>query len=284
VVLGEVQDPTALARALTPGLDTLVLGAAITADAQREAREPEAILQVNQLALVPLLRAAQAVGVRRVIHLSSAAVYGRAALGVDQVDETTAPQPTGLYGISKFAAEMVAERLAALWGLDLVSLRLSAVFGPWERATGVRDTTSAPFQIGQAIAHGRPALLARPGVRDWVYAPDVAQAVHRVARAPVLQHRVYHVSAPQPWPVLAWGQAWAARHRGAVCRLVQPGEAPTVDLHVALDRAPLSVARLQQELGWTAQFGLDASLAHLAAWAAWAAEQQPPSPLNGAAA
>lgn len=266
VVLGDVTDVNAVTRAMTYEVDTVVLGAAVTADAARETRDPETILQINLMALTPILRAARDAGVRRVINLSSAAAYGKAAMGVAMVDEDSPPQPTGLYGITKFTSEMIGGRLADLWSLDFVSLRLSGVFGPWERATGVRDTTSPQFQITEAARRGTPALLARPGLRDWVYAPDVAHAVHVVAHAATLSHRSYNVSSPQGWSALAWGERLAALRPGFECRLAREGEAPTIDLHAPADRAPLSVARLQAEFGWQAGFGMDASADHLEAW------------------
>ncbi|QHJ00043.1 NAD-dependent epimerase/dehydratase family protein [Xylophilus rhododendri] len=265
-VSGDVTDPAAIAAVLRPDVDGVVLGAVITADAAREAREPETILQVNLMALPAILRAARDAGVRRVVNLSSAAAYGSAAFGVERVDEETPLQPSGLYGITKQGSELIGQRLAQLWSLDFVSLRLSAVFGPWERATGVRDTTSAPFQITEAARLGTPALLGRPGVRDWVYAPDVAHAVSAVMQAPLLRHAVYNVSSPACWSALAWGQALAALRPGFECRLAGPQESPTIALHSEADRAPLSTHRLQQELGWSAAFGLADSAAHLEAW------------------
>lgn len=263
---GDVGDTHAIRQAVAPGVDAVILGAAVTADAARETRDPQGILQVNLMALAPVLQACRDAGVRRVINLSSAAVYGHAAMQAAEVDEDTAPQPAGLYGITKFASEMIGERLARLWALDFVSLRLSAVFGPWERATGLRDTTSAPFQITEAARFGWPALLERPGERDWVYGSDVADAVSLVLQAPSLKHRVYNVSSPWRWSALAWGQAFATRRPGFECRLATEGELPTIALHSAADRAPLSIARLRDELGWSAHYDLARSAAHLEAW------------------
>jgi UDP-glucose 4-epimerase len=265
-IAGDVLDPVAVGSAFTGSIDCVVLGSAVTADAAREARDPETILQVNLMALTILMRACRTGGVRRIVNLSSAAAYGSTAMDVACVTEDMAPQPVGLYGITKFSSEMVLNRLAQLWQMDLVNLRLSAAFGPWERATGVRDTTSAPFQITEAARSGQPALLARPGVRDWIYAPDVAQAVTMVLRAPVLRHRLYNVSSPHSWPALAWGQHLATLQPGLECRLAREGETPTIDFYAQADRAPLSVDRLHKELGWQARFGMADSAEHLQAW------------------
>ncbi|GJD52128.1 GDP-L-fucose synthase [Methylobacterium crusticola] len=261
---GDVTDPRAVAEAIGPGTDAVVLAAAVTADAAREAAAPGGILAVNLDAVVPALEACRRAGVRRVVNLSSAAVYGAAR--ADRLAETLAPEPESLYAVTKFAAEKVVARLCAHWGLDGVSARLSAVFGPFERDTGWRDTLSPQAQIWAAMARGEAALLPRPGLRDWLYAPDAAEAVARLIAAPRPAHRLYNVSAPEAWPVLAWGERLMRARPGFVCRLAQPGEAPTIALHGDADRAPLAVARMRDEFGWQAAHGPASSLDHLVAW------------------
>ncbi len=265
-IAGDVTDGDAISRAITPGLDALVMGAAITAGSARDASDPETILRVNLLAQVPLIAAARDAGVRRVVNLSSAAAFGASGERHPVLDETTPGDPVGLYAITKWASERVGRRLGSLWGVDLVSLRLSGVFGPWERATGVRDTLSPQCQILAAAVAGKPALLQRPGLRDWVFAPDVADAVRAIAGAPTLGHDLYNVSSGSLSTALGWGQALAEHFPGFVCRLAEPGEIATIDLHAATDRAPLAIARLSDDLGWEARTGSEQSAARLAAW------------------
>ena len=266
VVQGDVLDRAAVEAAIGAAVDVIVMGAAITASAERDAADPETILQVNLLAQVPILTAARRAGVRRVINLSSAGAYGATAFRHARLDEDMPCDPVSLYAITKFASERVAARLAALWSFDIISVRLSGLFGPWERATGVRDTLSPQVQILDALQQKREALLARPGVRDWVYAPDVADALVLLAEAPTLQHALYNISCGQEWSALQWGEAQAALHPGFTCRLASDGETPTINLHSDTDRAPLSVARLAQEFGWRARFGCADSAADLTTW------------------
>jgi UDP-glucose 4-epimerase len=268
VVQGDVLDRQATADVIATGFDTIVLGAAITAGAERDASDPETILQVNLLAQTPILMAARRGGVRRVINLSSAGAYGASAFRHALLDEELPCDPVSLYAITKFASERVAARLAELWQADIVSVRLSGVFGPWERATGVRDTPSPQMQIWAAQRQGNEAILPRPGVRDWIYAPDVADAVALLIEATKPQHRLYNISTGRPWSALQWGQQLAALNPGFVCRLATDGETPTIDLHGDADRAPLSVARLENEFGWRARFGCTDSAEHLNAWSA----------------
>lgn len=272
VIQGDVRDKQTVEEAIATGYDAIILGAAITAGPEREAADPETILQVNLLAQTPILVAARRFGVGRIINLSSAAAYGASAFGNQPLAEETACDPVSLYAITKLASEKVAARLAALWQTDVISVRLSAVFGPWERTNDVRDTPSPQAQILAALAAGREAVLPRPGARDWIYAVDVAEAVTLLVEASKPRRQLYNISAGVEWSALQWGQQLAALHPGFVCRLAEAGEAPTVDLHSAADRAPLSVARLADEFGWRARFGCADSAADLNAW--WTAYRE----------
>lgn len=271
IVEGDVRDQQSVEKTIAAGYDAIILGAAITAGPEREAADPETILQVNLLAQTPILIAARRAGVGRIINLSSAAAYGASAFGNRPLAEETACVPVSLYAITKFASEKVAARLAALWQTEIISVRLSAVFGPWERANDVRDTPSPQAQILAALQAGREAVLPRPGVRDWIYAVDVAEAVALLIEASKPKHPLYNISTGVEWSALQWGQQLAALHPGFVCRLTEAGEVPTVDLHSPADRAPLSVSRLADEFGWRARFGCADSAADLSGW--WTAHR-----------
>jgi UDP-glucose 4-epimerase len=265
-IQGDVRDSQAVEEAIATGYDAIILGAAITAGPEREASDPETILRVNLLAQTPILIAARSSGVRRIINLSSAAAYGASAFRNVLLDEETPCDPASLYAITKFASEKVAARLADLWQREIVSVRLSAVFGPWERSNDVRDTPSPQAQILAAMQERREAVLPRPGVRDWIYAVDVAEAVTLLVEAAKPKHQLYNISSGVKWSALQWGQELAALHPGFICRLTDAGELATVDLHSPADRAPLSVARMVEEFGWRARFGCTDSVADLSRW------------------
>ena len=266
VIQGDITDQNGVEQAIAAGHEAIILGAAITAGPEREASDPETILRVNLLAQTPVLTAARRFGVKRIINLSSAAAYGDAAFRNAVLDEATACDPVSLYAITKLASEKVAACLAGLWQTDIISVRLSAVFGPWERSNDVRDTPSPQAQILSALDAGREAVLSRPGTRDWIYAVDVAEAVSMLIEAERPKHQLYNISTGEEWSALQWGRELAARHPGFTCRLAKAGEAPTIDLHSPADRAPLSVARLAEEFGWRARFGCADSAAELSVW------------------
>jgi UDP-glucose 4-epimerase len=268
LVQGDVAEPHSVENIIASGFNAIILGAAITAGPARDAADPQSILHVNLLAQLPILMAARRRRVGRIINLSSAAAYGAAAFQHAVLDEETVCDPVSLYAVTKYASERVAARLAALWQADIISVRLSGVFGPWERATGVRDTPSPQVQMMGASQRRKEAILSRPGFRDWIYASDVADAVTVLVEAAKPKHGLYNISTGQQWSALQWGQDLAALRPGFVCRLAKPGEAPTIDLHSDADRAPLSVSRMKQEFGWRARFGCADSAADLNNW--WA--------------
>ncbi len=159
---GDVLDTDAFTACLQRHrVDRLFPFAAVTSGPDREFETPETVIQVNLLGFVSQMRAARAAGVRRVVAPSSGAIYGESAYGPGPLTEAgTPPVPITIYGVTKYAVERSALRLGALWEIDTVVARIGAVFGPWERDTGLRDSLSsvlagrAPRPRGQA---GDPA-------------------------------------------------------------------------------------------------------------------------------
>jgi UDP-glucose 4-epimerase len=266
VVEGDITDSQTVEATIARGFDAIILGATITAGPPREAADPQSILHVNLMAQVPILMAAHRQGVGRIINLSSGSAFGAAAFRHAVLEEELSCEPVSLYAITKLASERVAARLADLWQAEFISVRLSGVFGPWERLTGVRDTPSPQMQIVTALQERKEAVLPRPGVRDWIYAPDVADAVAVLVEASKPKHGLYNISTGNEWTALQWGQHLAGLNPGFICRLATPGEAPTVDLHSDGDRAPLSTSRMADEFGWRARFGCADSAANLNEW------------------
>ena len=270
VFTGDVRDAAQVTAAFTGGIDSVVYGAAVTADAVRDAADPEMIIDINMTGLVRVLRAARDAGVRRVINLSSGSALGAAAFPAagGLLDEGVLPDPQVMYGITKYASERVAARLADLWRLDVRSVRLSTAFGPWERLTGVRSTMSPQFQIALLARAGATAVLERPCLRDWIYAPDIAQAALRLIEAPAPAHALYNFSTGVTYSALAWAAALAAAMPGSRfgCRLARAGESGNVALHGPVDRASMATERATSDLGFTAAWGMEASARHYAEW------------------
>jgi nucleoside-diphosphate-sugar epimerase len=226
-------------------------GAAITAGPEREKREAARILEVNTLASVRALEAAARAGVRRFIYPSSSAVYGETAFtGEGPLGEDEPLRPLNLYGISKVAAEGAVLRLGPALGVEVCAGRINAVFGPWERDTGLRDTLSPHLQMAGMANEGREAILARGADRDWIYAPDVAEAFVRMLEAASLPTRAMNITQGSLWPLEIMARALGERFRAFRWRY---GERTNLGYGGPIDRPrrPLSGQRMRDLLGWS---------------------------------
>ena len=110
----------------------------------------------------------------------------RSALASDagySAGKHTARPRTTLYGVTKYSAELVMRRLAELYRFSLVICRLGWVFGPWEHASGVRDTLSPIFQLTSAAMNGWSVNIPRSDHRGWTYSRDAAAVIALLLRA-----------------------------------------------------------------------------------------------------
>ena len=263
--LGEHAGPTALevqitdvtdaksTKAALDDVDAVVLAAAVTSGTERERERPRETFAVNTMGFVGLLEAARAAGAKRVINLSSASAYG--ASGFEgtgpMIEDETWPKPDSLYGVSKLASEGIVARLAKLWEMDMFSVRLSGVYGPWERDTGRRDTLSPHLQAARIMLTGGEAILPRACTRDWTDSREIARAILGLLTAKRPSHPLYNISCGYEWTVADWLNALVEARPSLKWHLAEPGEVANVDVHGDLDRRPLGCARLRDDIGVT---------------------------------
>jgi UDP-glucose 4-epimerase/UDP-glucuronate 4-epimerase len=271
LVIGDVRDAADITRACgADAIEAVVHLAAITAGPQREASDPQSIAAVNVGGTIALIEAMAGRNPRRIVHVSSASVYGDAdpgAAGMFTAGQTF-PKPATLYGITKLAGEQAALRLGDVLGLDVRAVRLSAVYGPWERETGVRDTMSPQWQMLAHASAGRPAILPRPIRMDWLYVRDAAAGIAALLGATAMQQRVIDLGGGAAFDILQWSEAMG-RHRAPMeCRVAASGETPNVGYFLARDRAPLDTAAIARETGFRPRYDLHAAAADYSDWLA----------------
>ena len=251
---GDVADTPLLEKVMRENrVDAIWHGAAITAGPEREKREAARILDVNTLATVRALEAAARAGVRRFIYPSSSAVYGETAFaGEGPVDEDEPLRPLNLYGISKVAAERAVLHLGPALGVEVCAGRINAVFGPHERDTGLRDTLSPHLQMAAMAREGREAVLAKGADRDWIYAPDVAQAFVKMLEAPSVPARAMNITQGKLWPLAIMAEALGDRFQTFKWRFGETnlGYGGPIDR----PRRMLSGKKIQEVLGWSPAF------------------------------
>jgi UDP-glucose 4-epimerase len=268
----DITDQSSVAQTFRDhSIDEVYYGAAITSGPERERQHPEQVISVNLLGLTHVIKAAADAGVRRMINISSGSAYGDggfaesgASAPIDEYD--TRAIPSTLYSVTKFASEGVCRRLAALTQLDVFSVRLAIIFGPWELDSGFRDTLSAPMQAAMIALAGGTATFERKDNRDWTYSRDVAKALRALMAAPAHRFDLYNISAGRTCSVLDWAQALTTHFPEFHCRLCVGEETPNVNLHGEKDRLLMSARRLSEDIGHTLPADIDATAADFAAW------------------
>lgn len=261
----DVTDPAAVSALIDDVRpERIVHGAAITAippDAER-GRFVETT-RVNVLGTLHVLEAVRERSVRRTVVVSSGSIYGARA-DMDPVGEDAPAQPQGVYPTTKWAAEALARRQAAINGLDVAVVRLASPFGAFERDTGSRPLLSAINDWTRAALRGETLRVGGPGdaLRDPIYIDDVASGIAAVLLADRLPHDVYNVG---------WGKGATTDDTLAALRRLIPGvEIERVpgepSRWPSLARGVLSADRLRHDLHWTPRHDLDSGLAAYVSW------------------
>ncbi len=145
--------------------------------------KPEEYWRTNVEGTLNVLKASVDAGVRRVVFISSAAVYGISEV-VPKV-ETMRPEPASPYATTKMVGEFACEEISQLKPIETVVLRIFNTYGP-------RQDPDAPYagviaRFCSAVAAGKGVEVYGDGdqTRDFVYAADAAEAMELAGERPV---------------------------------------------------------------------------------------------------
>jgi dTDP-glucose 4,6-dehydratase len=265
---GSVLSDVDLSRALTVlPVQAVIHCAVITAGTRRETEDPGSIVAVNIQGAVATLVAAVRAGVRRFVYPSSGAVYGTAAATMEVMDED-APRlaPASLYGLTKLAAESILIRVAETQGVSLTAARLGVVYGPWEYATGVRDTLSPMLQVLDLAATGTEAVLGAPWRGDYTMSRDIAAGLVTLADLPATPRPVYNLASGRSTTAEDWCRALESRLPGFRWRRAADGEGWNVESHTGYNRGAMDIAKILADTPYRPAFDLQRGADHMLAW------------------
>jgi UDP-glucose 4-epimerase len=160
---------------------------------------PESVLYpreynlVNVSGTVTLMEAMRDVGVRRVVFISSGAIYGEQ--DTQPLRETMIPNPRSPYAVSKLAAEYYVRTIGELWGIETVCLRVFNAYGPGQHLPPVH----APVILNvlrQARLNGTIVMHGDGNqTRDYVFVDDVVNAMVSASSAPNINQQIINVGS-----------------------------------------------------------------------------------------
>lgn len=212
------------------------------------ADRPADIWRINAHGTAVLLEAARKSGAGRVVVCSSVEIYGTRRDGI--LGEDAPPDPPGVYGASKLAAEAAVLGYANGLGLDAVALRLGWIYGPGRRTPTTLET------LMRAARDGRPfAVPAHPAdATHYIFVDDAVSGLLAAARATAPASRIFNIVGSE-------GQTM-----GDVVEAVRHS-CPTSRIAFANTEASpagpngYASARATEELGFRSLVGLDEGVA-----------------------
>ena len=176
-----ILQPRQLAKALEG--QQVVYHLAAKTSVPESVEKPDEYWRTNVEGTLNVLKAAADAGVKRVVFVSRAAVYGLSEV-VPKV-ETMRPEPASPYATTKMVGEFACEEISQLKPLETVVLRAFNAYGP-------RQDPNAPYagviaKFSSAVAQGRGVEIYGDGdqTRDFLYAADAAEAMELAGERPV---------------------------------------------------------------------------------------------------
>jgi UDP-glucose 4-epimerase len=218
-----------------------------------------AYLRSQCLGTANVFETARLLGIRRVVNASSVAVWGDRT--ERPVTEDAPARPRNVYGSNKLWSEHLAEFYNTEHDMEIISLRICAVFG-----YGRVDRMARLAAAGLTAAPGpRPHYLTNPelvtrGVAvtmppddqmaDFLYAPDNSMAWWLALTANRTDHRLFN---------LRGDQRPAGDMTRYLRRLVPAADIIVADEPVDLDQI-MDNTRIVTELGFTPRYTLETAI------------------------
>ncbi|MDH7510228.1 MAG: SDR family oxidoreductase [Methanolinea sp.] len=213
-------------------------------------RHPLQSHEVTLTGTLNVLLAARDTGVKKVVHASSAAVYGNLP-GIPKKEDMPI-EPLSPYAVAKYAGEQYCRVVGLLYGLSTVSLRYFNVYGA--RQDPASDYAAVIPRFIANIRNGKPPVIFGDGTqtRDFVYVKDVARA--NILAMESGAEGVYNIGSGKETSINELATI-LMRILGFRSKPVYAEERPGEVRHSVAD-----ISRARTLLGWEPAFSLEAGL------------------------
>ncbi|WP_040621078.1 NAD-dependent epimerase/dehydratase family protein [Rhodovulum sp. PH10] len=295
LIVGDVRDPDAVARALDGAGAVIHLAASVGVG--QSMYEIASYTEVNDLGTAVLMEALLRRPVERMVIASSMSVYGEGSArhpdgtivapddrtadqlrkgrwDLETADGTPlAPVPTAetkppalgsIYALGKFVQERMGLITGRAYGIPTVALRFFNVFGPRQALSNPYTGVLAIFAA--RLLNGRPPMVFEDGLqrRDFVHVRDVAQACLLALGSERAVGGVYNVGSGASRTILSIADDLAAAMNVSGLAPCVTGKARAGDIrHCFADPT-----KSRAELGFVPAVDFREGLAELAGWLA----------------
>ena len=173
LIEGDITNYNSLAKALT-GSD-IVIHLAAKINVQESIENPKETINVNVNGTINLLRACVENKIKKIIAVSSAAVFGTPK--ELPLSENSTLSPISPYGESKLAMEQRIREFSNKYGVNCITLRFFNVYG-----FGQSDPYAGVItKFLKNITQNKPLVIFGDGslTRDFIHIDDVLEAINK---------------------------------------------------------------------------------------------------------
>jgi UDP-glucose 4-epimerase len=223
-------------------------------------------MDVNVTGTINVLEAARIAEIKRVVFISSEAVYqGLKTTQPYKEEEKLLITSDRFIPGTKKAGEILSLMYCKEYGMEVISARATRMYGPLYQ--GVRNL--AGHMVDNA-AKGIPIALANQDpaeAHDIIYAKDAARAIMLLLKAQTLRHRVYNVGFGRLVSLAEFGDAIKKLLPKTEIHLGD-GPGPLTSTKTPMDiSAAVDIARLSEETGFTPEYDPHRGVEHYIKWA-----------------
>lgn len=251
-VQGELYDIPRIVKTIQKYGVTSIIHTAAMSHPDLSIELPLTTVAANIDGTVHLLEAMRLAAVKRLVNFSSETVYGHIDGEVTEESKLSATTP---YGVTKVATELFGKVYNDLYGMEVVSIRVSEVYGPGNKMPQVtRD-------LVKTVLSGQPFVMESGGDHPFqlIHIDDVARAAILASRATGVQGFVFNITG---------GTSCTLHEMAAIVKQFLP----EADIRIGdgfwhLDRqGPWNLAAAERELDYRASRSLKDGIGHYVDW------------------
>jgi nucleoside-diphosphate-sugar epimerase len=219
---------------------------------------------VNVLSTQNLLELARQLKWRRVVYVSTGAVY-QASDPDGFIRETDPPSPKNVYATTKYMSELLVNMYIKTYGVSACVVRASWVWGPPLITRGFEGPRGPiPYFLIRAL---RGEAVHEPSggefIANFTYVKDLASALVNAYCKESLPSNLYNVSNGEHYSTAQIVDVIKEVVPDADLS-VGPGMTPWLDYTVL--RGSFDISRVKKELGFEVEYPLQRGIADYAAW------------------
>lgn len=268
VNVGEINSQTDWSEALAD-IDVVIhLAARVHVMRETSVNPLDDFRQANVIGTEHLARSAAALGVERLVFVSSIKVNGEETKEGHPYTQTDIPSPQNLYGVSKWEAEKALFQLGKDTDLQVVIIRPPLIYG-----AGVKGNFERMLRF---LSKGIPLPLAAvKNLRSMIYVENLAHALGICAIHPEAAGKTYlvcddeDISTPDMISILLQRLGKPVRVFSIPVALLKLGGVvfrKSTDVSRLIGSLQIDSQKIRQELDWHPPFTLQQGLQATADW------------------